>query len=144
MGDTVVKATIDGDIITEVRTAKLQEMPLQADNYVLATGSFMSRGLAANFERVYEPILDLDTDAPADHSLWSEYGMMGDQPYMSYGVVTDGDLHPLKGGKPLTNVYAIGQVLSGHNPVVMGDGTGVSMITALAVASQITDNELKN
>lgn len=144
MGDTVTTATTQGDTVTEVRTAKLQEMPLQADDYVIATGSFMSRGLVANFERVYEPILDLDTNAPADHSQWSQYGMMGDQPYMSYGVITDANLHPLKGGKPLTNVFAIGQLLAGHNPVVMGDGTGVSMITALAVASQITDNELKN
>lgn len=144
MGDTVTTAATQGDIVTEVRTAKLQEMPLQAENYVIATGSFMSRGLVANFERVYEPILNLDTNAPSDHSRWSQYGMMGDQPYMSYGVVTDGNLHPLKEGKPLTNAYAIGQVLAGHNPVVMGDGTGVSMITALAVAESIIANEHKN
>lgn len=137
LGDTVCKAVIEGDSVTEMHTTKLQEMPLQADNYVIATGSFMSRGLVADFERVYEPLLDLDTNAPSDHDQWSRYGMMGDQPYMSYGVITDENFHPLKNGKPMANVFAIGQVLGGHNPVVMGDGTGVSMITALAVAKQI-------
>ena len=137
LGDTACKVVTNGDTITEVRTTKLQEMPLQADNYVIATGSFMSRGLVADFEHVYEPLIGLDTNAPDDHEKWSQYGMMGDQPYMSYGVMTDGNFHPLKDGKPLTNAFAIGQILGGHNPVMMGDGTGVSMITALAVANKI-------
>lgn len=137
LGDTVTQATTDGDTITRVSTAKLQEMPLRADNYVIATGSFMSRGLVANFDRVYEPILDLETDAPESHEQWSKYDMMSDQPFMSYGVVTDADLHPLKAGKPLRNAYAIGQLLGGHNPVMMADSTGVSMITALAVAHKL-------
>ncbi|MBR1803957.1 MAG: glycerol-3-phosphate dehydrogenase subunit GlpB [Muribaculaceae bacterium] len=137
MGDSVENVAIDGDTVTHINTTKLQAMPLQADNYVLATGSFMSRGLAANFERIYEPLMDLDTDAPQEREQWSKYGMMGDQPYMGCGVVTDGNFHPLKDGKPLTNVYAIGQVLGGHNPLTMGDGTVVSMLTALAVANDI-------
>ena len=32
---------------------------------------------------------------------------------------------------------AIGSVLSGHDAVKMGDGTGVSMLSALAVAQDI-------
>lgn len=137
MGDSVENVVIDGDKVTHINTTKLQAMPLLAEQYVLATGSFMSRGLVADFERIYEPLMNLDTDAPQDREQWSKYGMMGDQPYMSCGVVTDKDFHPLKDGSPLANVYAIGQVLGGHNPITMGDGTGVSMLTALAVANAI-------
>lgn len=139
MGDSVNKVKLDGDTVTEIRTMKLQDLPLTADYYVLATGSFMSRGLVADFERIYEPLLDLDINAPADHDKWTQFGMMNEQPYMNYGVMTDDKLHPLKGGKPLANVFAIGQVLGGHNPVALGDGTGVSMISALSVAKQIID-----
>ena len=136
-GDNAARVVLENDAVKAVYTTKLPHMSLTADHYVLATGSFMSRGLESNFERIYEPLLDLDVDAPAEREQWSHYGMMGDQPYMSCGVVTDQQLHPLKDGQPLTNLYAAGQVLAGHNPLVMGDGTGVSLVTALAVAKSI-------
>ena len=137
LGDTVCHATLDGNRVTEVSTTKLQAMPLQAHHYVLATGSLMSRGLESNFERIYEPLLDLDVNMPTSREQWSHYGVMGDQPYMSVGVLTDSTFHPLKDGEPVQNVFAIGQLLAGHNPLVMGDGTGVSMLTALDVAERI-------
>jgi glycerol-3-phosphate dehydrogenase subunit B len=59
------------------------------------------------------------------------------QPYFGYGVATDDQLHCLKDGKPISNLYAIGSVLSGHDAVKMGDGTGVSLLTALAVNDHI-------
>lgn len=137
LGDTASQAVLDGDSVTELKTTKLQAIPLQAEHYVLATGSFMSRGLESNLDRIYEPLLDLDVNAPEQREQWSHYGVMGDQPYMSVGVLTDEHFHPLKQGTPLRNVYAVGQLLAGHNPLVMGDGTGVSMLTALAVAETI-------
>ncbi len=141
LGDTASMAVVDNNRLTELRTTKLQAMPLQANHYVLATGSFMSRGLESNLDRIYEPLLDLDVNAPEQREQWSHYGVMGDQPYMSVGVLTDEAFHPLKQGKPLSNVYAIGQLLAGHNPLVMGDGTGVSMLTALAVAEAIINEK---
>ena len=138
MGDTVCRGTIADGRIDQVNTVKLQDMPLRADNYVLATGSFMSRGLQANFERISEPVFDLDVAVPeGGREAWSRYGMMNEQPYMRCGVVTDEKLHPLKDGKPIANLYAAGSVLAGHNPVTGGDGTGVDMITALYVAGDI-------
>ncbi len=139
LGDTACRAAIDGDRVTAIHTTKLQDMPLQADTFVMATGSFMSRGLESDFERIYEPLLGLDIDAPASRERWSHYGVMGDQPYMSAGVATDTHFHPLRQGRPMGNVYAIGQLLAGHNPLVMADGTGVSMLTALAVAQAINE-----
>ena len=59
------------------------------------------------------------------------------RPTLQHGVATDGGLRCLREGKPIQNLHAIGSVLSGHDAVKMGDGTGVSLLTALAVAHNI-------
>lgn len=137
MGDSAVSGTFDGDRLTAVTTAKLGEMPLKADNFVLATGSFISRGLVADYERVYEPVLGVDVDADSDPDRWTSFGVLQPQAYSRYGVATDNLLHCLKQGKTITNLHAIGSVLSGHDAVKMGDGTGVSLLTALAAVDDI-------
>ena len=137
MGDSAVSGTLDGDRLTSITTAKLGDMPLKADHFVLATGSFISRGLRADYERVYEPVLDVDVVADKDREQWTRFGVLEPQAYSQYGVATDENLRCLKQGKPIQNLYAIGSVLSGHDAIKMGDGTGVSMLTALAVAREI-------
>ena len=137
MGDSAVSGTFEGDRLTSVTTAKLADMPLKADNFVLATGSFISRGLIADYEHVYEPVLGVDVDADSDPDTWTRFGVLQPQPYFGYGVATDDQLHCLKDGKPISNLYAIGSVLSGHDAVKMGDGSGVSLLTALAVNDHI-------
>ena len=137
MGDSAVSATLDGDRLTSVTTAKLGDMPLKADQFVLATGSFISRGLIADYERVYEPIMDLDVDADADREQWTRFGILEPQAYTRYGVKTDSELRCMKQGKTIQNLRAIGSVLSGHDAIKMGDGTGVSLLTALAAAQSI-------
>lgn len=136
-GDNAIGGSFEGDKLLNVTTAKLDGMPLRANNFVLATGSFVSRGLAANYERVFEPIFDLDVDADADREQWTRFGVMEPQAYFRYGVATDSSLHCLKQGKPITNLHAIGSILSGHDAIKMGDSTGVSLLTALAVARNI-------
>ena len=136
-GDNAIGGSFEGDKLLNVTTAKLDGMPLRANNFVLATGSFVSRGLTANYERVFEPIFDLDVDADADREQWTRFGVMEPQAYFRYGVATDSSLRCLKQGKPITNLHAIGSILSGHDAIKMGDGTGVSLLTALAVARNI-------
>ncbi|MBQ3363007.1 MAG: anaerobic glycerol-3-phosphate dehydrogenase subunit B [Muribaculaceae bacterium] len=141
MGDTAVSGTFEGDKLTSVTTAKLGDMPLKADNFVLATGSFVSRGLRADYERIYEPVLGVDVVADNDRERWTSFGVLQPQAYFGYGVATDEQLRCLKNGKPIQNLRAIGSVLSGHDPVKMGDGTGVSLITAIAAADHIRENK---
>ena len=133
MGDSAVSGTFEGDLLTGITTAKLADMPLKADNFVLATGSFISRGLIADYERVYEPVLGVDVNADDDPNAWTQFGVLQPQAYFRYGVATDGQFRCMKQGKTISNLYAIGSVLSGHDAVKMGDGTGVSLLTALAV-----------
>lgn len=137
MGDTAVNGAFDGNRLTRVTTAKLGDMPLKADQFVLATGSFVSRGLVADYERVYEPVLGLDVDADGDREQWTRFGILEPQAYWRYGVKTDTDLCCQLRGKTINNLRAIGSVLSGHDAVKMGDGTGVSLLTALAAAQSI-------
>lgn len=137
LGDSVCKVVMEGNRVKQLHTSKLQNTPLISDHYVLASGSFMSQGLMSTPERIYEPLMELDVDAPADRDQWSHYGLLGDQPFMSCGVVTDKDFHALKGGIAIENLHVIGAILGGHNPVAMGDGGGVDMLTALSVAQDI-------
>ena len=137
MGDSAVSGTFEGDRLTAISTAKLADMPLKADNFVLATGSFISRGLIADYERIYEPVLGVDVDADANPDTWTRFGVLQPQPYFGYGVATDEQFRCKKDGKTISNLYAIGSILSGHDAVKMGDGTGVSLLTALAVNDHI-------
>ena len=135
--DTVTAIKADGDTVTGIKTLKDTLEPLTADNYVLATGSFIGRGIVATHERIIEPLLDLDVDADADRELWTQFNAMEPQRCMRYGVATDDTLHCLKNGRPMANLRAVGSILSGHDAIKMGDGTGVSLITAIAAARDI-------
>jgi len=137
LGDTAIKGDIQDGKVTAVSTSQLGDMPLRADNYVLATGSFISKGLVADYEHIYEPVMGVDVDADGDREKWSQFGFMEEQAYMGYGVATDGELRCLKGGQVISNLWAIGSVLSGHDSIKAGDGTGVSLLTALAVANRL-------
>ena len=141
MGDSAVSGTFDGDRLTSITTAKLADMPLKADHFVLATGSFISRGLIADYERVYEPVLGVDVVADSDPNRWTQFGVLEPQAYSRFGVATDEQLRCLKQGKPISNLHAIGSILSGHDAVKMGDGTGVSLLTALRVNDLIIGNK---
>ena len=136
-GDQVTGGKLEGDKLMSINTAKLEDTELRARNYVLATGSFLSHGLVANYERVYEPVLGLDVDYSGERKDWSRYGVFNDQPYMHFGVATDAKLHVKKDGKVINNCYAAGAVLSGNNRVKMADGAGVDMLTALQAAKNI-------
>ncbi len=136
-GDTACRAEMADGRVTGVYTAKSLSTPLVATHYVLASGSLMSQGLIATADGIIEPLFGLDVDAPAEREKWSHYGLMGDQPFMHSGVITDSTLHAMKDNKAIENLQCIGSVLSGHNPLTMGDGTGVDLLTAFAVAHDI-------
>jgi len=134
LGDTVTGATGKEGHIDALHTANLGENALTATNYVLATGSFLSRGLVANYHGISEPIFGLDTDAPADREQWTQFGILEPQQALTYGVLTDDQFRGIAGGKAIDNLRVIGSILSDHDTLGMGDGGGVDMLTALHVA----------
>ena len=131
----VTSGIISGGEVTSIASGYSETV--NADNYILATGSFQSHGLVADYRKVSEPLFNLDIDAAPSRTGWTKTDIFDSQPFMGFGVSTDSNLHPFKGGAPVRNLYAVGSVLSGHNALAQADGTGVSLITALAAAASI-------
>lgn len=137
LGDNVTRGYMEDSTLRDIETANLGDMALQADNFILATGSFFSQGLIAEPDRIYEPVLGADVNVTADHSQWCGKNIFDDQPYMQFGVATDSDFRLTFHGMPATNVYAIGAILGGSDPIKEGSGGGVAMLSALHVAGNI-------
>lgn len=138
-GDTVARADIRDGAIRAVYTVNHGDEPLEAEDYILATGSFFSRGLVAMPDRIVEATFGLDVDAPGDRAEWYCPDLYASQPFMSYGVTTDDRFRPSLGGATVTNLYASGSILGGCNPLKEGCGAGVAMLTAMAVADHILE-----
>lgn len=141
VGDKVIGGQFDNDKLLSVVTANLPDEHLYAENFILATGSFLSHGLQSNYEKVFEPIFDLDLNATNNREEWSCEDAFEAQPYMEFGVKTNANFQTLKNGKAITNLFAIGSVLCGHNSIKLADGEGTSLLTALHVAETITERK---
>lgn len=137
LGDNVTGGVMRSGRLCSITTMNHGDMEFAADNFVLATGSFFSHGLIASQERIYEPVFGLDVVADEHRSEWYDKDLYAHQPYMGYGVSTDNKLHCLLGNEPISNLYAVGSVLSSQNPISQGTGGGVAITTALFVADQI-------
>ena len=137
-GDQVVEGIFDGNTLKGLRTAKLDGTTLEASHFILATGSFMSRGLVADYNHVYEHALGVDVeDRSLNRKSWAVVDINSNQPYMEIGVKTDDQLRCMKNGETITNLYATGAILSGHNSIKSRDAAGVDMLTALQAANNI-------
>lgn len=136
--DFVTEGEIKDGRVQFVKTHNMVEERMEADNYILATGSFMSRGLRSNYQDVWEPIFHLDVDSATERKDWHNDQFFTTQHFMSFGVRTDDKLHAMKDGKAIENIYAAGSVLSGNDFLKLCDHEGVDMITALQVAKNIS------
>lgn len=136
-GDTVLGGKMEGSRLRSVHTRNFGDMPLEADNFVMATGSFFGHGLIADLDRIHEPVLGLDLNAEEGRTKWYDKDFYNAQPYMEYGVVTDSRFRPSVEGKTLENVYATGALLAGFNALKEGSGAGITLATALSAADYI-------
>lgn len=137
LSSAIKDSIVEDATVQSVSSISLPDQRITASDYVLAGGSFMSGGLIATNERVIEPVFNADTTMLGTRSEWTAPRVFDPQPYMEFGVVTDEAFHALRGGKPFSNLYAVGSILSGHNPVKRCDDSGVSVLTALRAAEMI-------
>ena len=140
LGDSVKEGKFENGKLVSIKTVNHEDTEFVADNFVLASGSFFSKGLVASQTGVAEPIFGLDIDADTDRGNWFERNMFEAQPYMKFGVATDEKFRARKDGQTIENVYVAGSVLSGFNAIKEGCGAGVSILTALNVAESIVEN----
>lgn len=137
-GDSATGACLKDNRIEYITTRNLGDDRLIADNFVFAAGSFFSHGLQALPDKIIEPVIGLDIDAPDDRTQWFDKDMFSAQPYMKAGISTDRQFRARLHGNTITNLYVAGSALSGADSLREGSGAGVAMLTALHVANTIT------
>lgn len=141
LGDTVLSGELEGNRVKRIYTVNHGNMPFEADNFVLATGSFFSEGLVATPDRVEEPVFGADTVYASSRAEWYTLRFFDKHNYQSFGVKTDSALRVVKEGKSIDNLYCAGAGLAGFHPVQEGCGAGVSLLSALYVADQILNSK---
>jgi len=116
------------------------EIPNTADQYVLATGGLVGKGIGSDREAVYEPIFDCHVPHAADRYDWFEGDVFGDHQFARFGVDTDGDLRPETGdgGVEFENLRAAGSILGGYDFAAEKSGSGVSIATGYAAGRAAT------
>lgn len=116
-GDSVVSGEWDGLRLKSVRTRNLEATPLEAKWFILCTGAFFSKGLAADMDYVRETVFGADVEFDKCRDNWYDSDFFAPQPFESFGVKTSPDGLVLFGGLPTENLYAAGEVLAGNiNP----------------------------
>ena len=141
-GDSAVKGHYEGNRVYAINTRIHGDYNITADHFVLASGSFFSKGLVAEFERVMEPVFYCDIIGTEgfvaeDRFSWTAERFTAAQPYQSAGVAINAQCQVRKNGEFLQNLYAIGNVIGGFNALELGCGSGVAVVTALTAAEQI-------
>ena len=141
LGDSVLRAEYEGGCVKRIFTANHGNIPFEADSFVLASGSFFSRGVVATPDRIVEPGFEADTVHTPDRSQWYTLRFFGRQNYQAFGVCTDSSLHVIRKGEAIGNLYGAGAGLAGFHPVQEGCGAGVSLLSALYVADEILNSK---
>jgi glycerol-3-phosphate dehydrogenase subunit B len=133
-GNPAVGFDSRGGRVTAVRVDRgRREVPYAADQYVLATGGLVGKGLDSDREGVREPLFDCHVPAPGDRYDWFVDDAFGDQPFARFGVRVDGGMRPLGAdGRPeFANLRAAGAVLGGGDFAAEKSMSGVSLASGL-------------
>ena len=137
LGDNVEEGTFENNRLVAIGTNNHGDIKLEADEFILASGSFFSKGIVATRDKLYEPIFGLDVDGETNGSEWRDEKFFNDQPYMHFGVKTDSQFRAMIKGESVENLFVAGSVLGGANALKEGSGAGISLLTSLHVVEQI-------
>jgi len=134
-GNPVVDVTADGDRVTEVTVERTHTaVPYAAEQYVLATGGLVGKGIASGRETVRERVFDCHVPHPEDRYDWSGEGAYGDHAFARFGVRIDADGRPLDADEDVEyeNLRAAGGVVGGADVAAEKSASGVSLATGYA------------
>ena len=135
--ERVLGARYEGDRVVGVHSQNGDDQLFEANHFVLASGSFFSRGLESRLGGIREPIFDADVLSLPERDAWAGRRLFDRHPFMGFGVKTDDQLRVLRGGTPLANLYGAGSVLAHYDPVREGSGSGVAVATGWQAAGHI-------
>ena len=129
----------DGEIKSVTVDSKGREVPYHADEFVLATGGLVGKGINSSREDgVEEPIFDCYVPHPADRYEWFDEQAFGDQPFAHFGVQIDETMRVLDAddSPEFDNLRAAGGVVGGADTVAEKSQSGVSLATAVVAGEQ--------
>ncbi|MCF0176874.1 MAG: anaerobic glycerol-3-phosphate dehydrogenase subunit B [Bacteroidales bacterium] len=136
-GDTVESADIEDGLVKAIYTEKLGSDPIVATDYVLASGSFLGRGLRSDMNHIYEPVFGADVVAADSRQQWYSPDFFAAQAYQGFGVASDSSFRLSVDGATVANLYGAGMVLAGADVIEEQSKEGVEIATACAVADNI-------
>jgi len=105
--------------------------PYVADQYVLATGGLVGKGIQSDRERVHEPVFGCHVPHPGDRYEWFEDAVFGGHAFARFGLDVGTDLRPRGPDSEVeyTNLRAAGAVLGEYDFAAEKSGAGVSIAT---------------
>ena len=132
-GNPVVDYEADGDgrVDSVILDRNGSRVPYYADQFVLATGGLVGKGIESNRGGVREPIFDCHVPHPADRYDWFEDGVFDDHEFARFGVDVGRELRPREasGDPAFDNLRAAGSVVGGYDLAAEKSGAGVSIAT---------------
>ncbi|WP_435146323.1 glycerol-3-phosphate dehydrogenase subunit GlpB [Halobaculum sp. P14] len=133
-GNPVVDYDGDDRVETVYVDKNGAKIPNAADQYVLATGGLVGKGVESNRVGVSEPIFDCHVPHSDDRYDWFDDDAFGDHRFARFGVPTDDALRPVTadGDPEFGNLRAAGSVLGGYDFAAEKSGGGVSIATGYA------------
>jgi len=132
LGHSVTKADLCGK---RCESIEVSHPPLSqsysADHFILATGRFISGGLKADEEKIYEPLFNLPLFQPGSRDNWFANSFFNDHPIHQAGILTDSSFRPVneKREQILDNVWIAGSILAGHDCIGEKSREGVEIAT---------------
>jgi len=111
-----------------------------ADRYILATGRFISGGLKANEDKIFEPIFNLPLFQPESREGWFRNSFFSDLPHPIYraGILTDSSFRPVdeQGDQVLENVWVAGTISAHHQAIAEKSKEGIEISTGYMAAKR--------
>lgn len=142
-GNPVVGYSEDEGRITAVSVDRgRREVPYHAEQFVLATGGLVGKGIDSDREGVFEPVFDCHVPQPGERYEWFHDEVFDDQPYARFGVAVDAGLRPLdpEGDPEFSNLRAAGAVLGGYDLAREKSGSGVSISTGFVAGGNANED----
>lgn len=105
--------------------------PYHAEQFILATGGLVGKGIETTRETVREPVFDCHVDHPPERYEWFSLDAFGDHEFARFGVLPDDTLRPLRETlePEYDNLRAAGAVIGGYDFAAEKSGSGVSLAT---------------